>query len=119
MKHLIVRGLDRLDAALVDPVLCRKAATVSAWCGVVAFAVAPDIALAAFPVPGLDRLVTDSQDHITSQGSLIGASLGLAGGAVRMMLTNFEGGIGKVVTTGAGGAVIGSSPEVATYVTTG
>ena len=36
-----------------------------------------------------------------------------------MMLTNFEGGIGKVVTTGAGGAVIGSSPEVATYVTNG
>lgn len=119
MKDLFAQALVRVDAAMVDPVLCRRVAVVTGWCGVVALAVAPDVALAAFPIPGLDRLVTDSQDHITTQGSLVGASLGLAGGAVRMMLTNFEGGIGKVVTTGAGGAVIGSSPEVASYVTAG
>lgn len=119
MKETVARALARFDAAMVDPVLCRKVATASGWCAVVALAVAPDVALAAFPIPGLDRLVTDSQDHVTSQGSLIGATLGLASGAIRMMLTNFEGGIGKVVTTGGGGAVIGSSPEVATYVTSG
>jgi hypothetical protein len=107
----------RACGLLEDPVVCRKVVTASAWCSVVALAVAPDVALAAFPIPGLDRLITDSQDHITTQGSLIGASLGLAGGAIRMMLTNFEGGIGHLVRTGAGGAVIGSSPEVASYVT--
>lgn len=113
MNETMVRVLGVLE----DPIVARKVTTALAWCGVVALAVAPEAAMAAFPIPGLDRLVTDSQDHITSQGSLIGASLGLAGGAVRMMLTNFEGGIGKIVTTGAGGAVIGSSPEVASYVT--
>jgi hypothetical protein len=113
MNGLMVRVYGFLE----DPIVCRKIVTASAWCAVGAMAVMPDIAMAAFPIPGLDRLVTDSQDHITSQGSLIGASLGLAGGAIRMMLTNFEGGIGHVVRTGAGGAVIGASPEVATYVT--
>lgn len=115
MNELSMKILGLLE----DPILARRVVTAGAWCSVIAMAVAPDVALAAFPVPGLNRLVTDTQDHITQEGSLIGASLGVAGGAVRMMLTNFEGGVGKLVTTGGGGAVIGASPEVASYVTTG
>lgn len=107
----------RVCGVLEDPVVARRLAVTGAWCGVAAIALMPEMAWAAFPIPGVTRMVTDVQDHTTQEGSLIGATLGLAGGAVRMMLSNFEMGIGHVVRTGAGGAVIGSSPEVATYVT--
>jgi hypothetical protein len=108
----------RVAGFLEDPIVCRRIVTAAAWCGVGMVAVMPEMAWAAIPIPGLDRFTTDIQDHVTTQGSIGGATLGLAAGAVRMMLSNFEMGIGGVVKTGAGGAVIGASPEAATYLTT-
>lgn len=109
--------LFRVAGFLEDPIVCRRAVTLAAWCGVGVVALAPEAAWAAFPIPGVERLKTDVQDHITEDGSIIGASLGLAAGCVRMMLSNFEMGLGGVVKTGAGGAGIGASPEVADYMT--
>ena len=113
MKSLVTRALDLME----DPIVCRRVATVGAWVAVGVFAFAPGEAMAAFPIAGLDRMRQDTQDHITQEGSWIGASLGLAGAGVRMMLSNFEGGIGGVVRTGGGGAVMGASPECASYMT--
>lgn len=112
-------AFERVEAWLDDPVVCRRVMTAAAWGGVLAMALVPEVAMAAFPIPGVQRMVTDVQDHTTNEGALIGGTLGLGAGAVRMMLTGFEMGIGRVVQTGAGGAVIGSSPEVASYITSG
>lgn len=113
MKEMMTRVMDRIE----DPIVCRRFATVAAWTAFGVLALAPDVAMAAFPIGGLDRMRQDTQDHITQEGSWIGASLGLAGAGVRMMLSNFEGGIGGVVRTGGGGAVMGASPECASYMT--
>jgi hypothetical protein len=110
-------ALEKIESWLDDPVVCRRVMTTAAWVGLGVMALAPDVAMAAFPVPGVQRLVTDVQDHTTQEGGLIGGTLGIGMGAIRMLLSGFEMGIGRVVQAGAGGAVIGSSPEVATYIT--
>lgn len=113
LAKLYADARDRWD----DPIVRKRAATVLSWSalGVVLFA--PEVAFAAFPIPGLQRTVTDTQDTVTNEGGTIGASLGIGAAAVRMMLSNFEMGIGKGVTTAAGGALIGSTPELSTYLT--
>lgn len=111
--------VDKINWFLEDPVVCRKVLNVSGWVGVGVVALMPEMAYAAFPIPGLTRLVTDAQDHITQEGSLIGGTLGIASGAARMAFGNMEMGIGNLVRAGAGGATAGSSPEVASYISTG
>ena len=113
MKSLVTRALDLME----DPIVCRRVATVGAWAAVGILAFAPGEAMAAFPIPGLDRMRQDTQDHITQEGSWIGASLGLGKSGLQMILSNFEGGVGGVVRSGGGGAVMGASPEVASYMT--
>lgn len=111
--------LNRINAWLDDPIVTRRVMITASWCGVGVMALMPEAAMAAFPIPGVQRMVTDVQDHTTQEGALIGATMGLGAGAMRMMLSGFEMGVGGVVKTGAGGAVIGSSPDVASYITTG
>jgi hypothetical protein len=113
MKSLVTRALDLME----DPIICRRIATATAWVAVGVFAFAPGEAMAAFPIARLDGMRQDVQDHITDEGSWIGASLGLGKCGLQMILSNFEGGVGGVVRTGGGGAVMGSSPEVASYMT--
>jgi hypothetical protein len=113
MKALVTRALDLME----DPIVCRRVATAAAWVGVGVLALAPGEAMAAFPVARLDGIRQDVQDHVTDEGSLIGASLGLGKCGLQMILSNFEGGVGGVVRAGGGGAVMGASPEVASYMT--
>ena len=112
------RLMDNVNWFLEDPTVCRKVLNVLGWGGVAVTALMPELAYAAFPIPGVARLVTDVQDHITDEGSLIGGTLGIASGAARMAFGNMEAGIGNLVRAGAGGATAGSSPEVATYIAT-
>ena len=93
-----------------------KAGLTAFWSGA-AFFLEFHSALAAFPIAGLDRMVTDIQDTSTHQGGLIGVGLGLAGSATRMILSGGEFGAGHFVRTGIGGGVFGSIPGLSTYLT--
>ncbi len=111
-SQAVIAVRNRLD----DPMFWRRTGTVVTWSALGVLAFVPE-AYAAFPIPGLQRLVTDTQDTVTNEGGTAGATLGIGAAAVRMALSNFEMGIGKFCTTAAGGATVGSAPELSTYLT--
>lgn len=93
-------------------------AECAAWCAVITAAFCPD-AMAAMPIPGWDRMVTDTQDAATNQGGLI---MGVGGGAIsafKMVFSGGEFGMGNLIRTGGGCAIAGSVPALAPYFTGG
>lgn len=107
--------MDRVCGFLEDPIVARRLGYAAGWGAFAAMALVPEVAFAAFPIARLQTMVTDLNDHQTGEGALIGCGLGVARAGFRMATTGFEQGLGHGVQGAAGGAVLGATPEVASY----
>src|SRR3954447_22977873 len=87
--------------------LLMTVAETAFWTLAIFFLFHPE-AWAAMPIPGWDRMVTDTQDHAINQGGLI---MGVGGGAIsafKMVFSGGEFGMGNLLRTG--GRLLGRRP---------
>ena len=103
-----------MPSSLFTRANARRVVHTAFWtCTALVLEVGPS--LAAFPIPGLDRTVTDIQDTGVHQGGMIGLTLGILSAAAQFGLSHHASGIAQFTRAAGGGALAGATPQLATY----
>lgn len=73
------------------------------------------VAEAALPIPQLEAIITETEDTAINQGGVLAGIGGLAAGAFKMAFSSGEFGIGQLMRTGGGCAMVGATPSLTPF----